>query len=67
VLHRAEHRLELGVAQARSSASTSSHWSVAIYTPTAHVDKTDHADTCVGLEAVGGKAVVDSVQQAKVA
>lgn len=35
--------------------------------PAAHVDDADHAHARVGLEAVGGEAVVDGLQQAEVA
>lgn len=66
MLHSAEDRLKLGVAQARSGAPTRSYRSVAINATAAHIDDTDHANARIGLEAVGSEAVVDGVQQAEV-
>lgn len=62
-LHGAEHGLQLGLPQPPAGDEAGAGVDAAA----AHVDDADHAHARVGLEAVGGEAVVDGMQQAEVA
>ena len=66
-LHRAEHRLELGIPQPALLRPRRVTEGRRIDAAAAHVDDADEADACVGLEAVGGEAVVDGLEEAKLA
>jgi hypothetical protein len=61
MLHSAKDGFELSIAQTRSRAPTRSYGSVAINTTAAHINDANHANARIGLEAVGGEAVVDGV------
>lgn len=62
-LHRTEHGLELGVPQPLPRSPGRRR----VDAPPPHVYDADEPHACVGLEAVGGEAVVDGLEEAKVA
>lgn len=66
-LHRPEHRLQLGVPQPALLRPRRVTEGGGVDAAAAHVDDADEADARVGLEAVGGEAVIDGLEEAELA